>query len=227
VFSKYGEIKSIKIPKVINVTKILGQLKETVMSRGFCFVCFDKKEAADRVKEELNEKPLPGHNSKRPLLIEHFMPKNERKVFLNQSKNQDTKIQGFPLNFGSMFPPQFPFPVPFFDANPKRQNIQQPYPNQSIYERPKEDLVDTNYLKTLEDDNAKKDYLGEIIFKAIENHDLVTKRGGLTIDTVGRITGMILGIEDIGEIIQIAQNPINLSQRIQEALELLEQNEVK
>jgi len=46
----------------------------------------------------------------------------------------------------------------------------------------------------------------------------------LTIDDIGKITGMILGIEDIQEIIDISRNEKNLNGRIQEALELLDQN---
>jgi len=79
-----------------------------------------------------------------------------------------------------------------------------------------------NYLNSLEDDNNKRDYLGEFIFKSIENHPMTIKRN-LTIDEIGKITGMILGIEDIQEIIDISRNHKNLNNRIMEALELLDQ----
>ena len=82
------------------------------------------------------------------------------------------------------------------------------------------DDIDYNLLDTLDDDNAKKDYLGEFIFKKIENHKL-SQINNFTIDSIGKITGMILGIEDINEIIDICKNPDNLTSRISEAMELL------
>jgi hypothetical protein len=42
-----------------------------------------------------------------------------------------------------------------------------------------------------------------------------------TIDIIGKITGMILGIEDINEIADICKNNSNLTSRIKEALDLL------
>jgi hypothetical protein len=84
----------------------------------------------------------------------------------------------------------------------------------------KTDEPDTKYLASLEDDTAKRDYLGEFIFKKIENHPFAQAHN-FTIDTIGKITGMILGIDDINEIVEIAKNDENLSQRINEALSLL------
>ena len=72
----------------------------------------------------------------------------------------------------------------------------------------------------MEDDGSKKDYLGEFIFKKIENHKL-TEAHNLTMDDVGKITGMILGIEDVNEIIDICKNVDHLTSRIMEALSLL------
>jgi hypothetical protein len=46
----------------------------------------------------------------------------------------------------------------------------------------------------------------------------------LTMDDIGKITGMILGIDDINEINDIASNISHLTARIKEALELLDQN---
>ena len=96
-------------------------------------------------------------------------------------------------------------------------NLINPNTSSKLIEEP-----DINYLNSLEDDNAKKDYLGEFIFKSIENHPMTIKRN-LTIDEIGKITGMILGIEDIQEIIDISRDQRNLNNRIQEALELLDQ----
>ena len=83
------------------------------------------------------------------------------------------------------------------------------------------DDPDMKLLESLEDDVAKKDYLGEFIFRKIENHPLAVS-SNFTIDTIGKITGMILGIDDINEIFHITIDHDSLSNRIQEALALLE-----
>ena len=82
------------------------------------------------------------------------------------------------------------------------------------------DDINYLYLENLEDDGSKKDYIGEFLFKKIENHRL-SHENGFSIDTIGKITGMILGIDDINEIVDICRNPDNLSSSIAEAWELL------
>jgi len=99
-----------------------------------------------------------------------------------------------------------------------KPNVKQPTTQQTPQQD--KDDIDYGYLENLEDDSSKKDYLGEFIFKKIENHKL-SQQHNFTIDTIGKITGMILGIEDINEIIDICRNPDNLTGRISEAMELL------
>lgn len=81
-------------------------------------------------------------------------------------------------------------------------------------------VVDEKYLQSLESMEAKKEYLGEIIFKLIEEHPL-TQKANLTIDWIGKITGMIINIEDLNEILDVCINENVLVSRINEALELL------
>jgi RNA recognition motif-containing protein len=250
IFSKFGEIKSIKIQKYILVTKVNNVLKEYPTSKGFGFVCFVDKDAATAAKDALNEKHLPGYESaKRPLLIDFFMPKSERRQILSRVQTQFNPQSRQKQMMGNL-----PFNIPFNpNANfnhfmkvmknqmpgnnhyhPKmNQVMHQQNNNMSIYTAVNNNMnqmpivksvdePDMNYLNSLEDDNAKKDYLGEFIFKSIENHPMTIKRN-LTIDEIGKITGMILGIEDIQEIIDISKNHKNLNNRILEALELLDQ----
>jgi polyadenylate-binding protein len=106
---------------------------------------------------------------------------------------------------------------PKFDTQKIPQQTPQQIPEQVTQQK---DDIDYKYLKSLDDDYAKKDYLGEHIFKKIENHKM-SQENNFTIDTIGKITGMILGIDDINEIIQICRDPLNLTARIKEALELL------
>lgn len=82
------------------------------------------------------------------------------------------------------------------------------------------DELDLAYLKSLEDEASQRDYLGELIFKKIENHDL-SQQYQFSIDTIGKITGMVLGIEDIAEIMDIYKDNENLTARIKEGMELL------
>jgi hypothetical protein len=203
------------------------------------------KESAENAKNALNEKFLPGfENSKRPLLIDFFMPRSERKNIMNRVNNSRQKqiLGNLPFNmpfnpndnmnqFMKIMKPQ----VYSGHFHPKMNPIMNPNNNVSIYSSVNNTMVhqvppqksvdepDMNYLNSLEDENNKRDYLGEFIFKSIENHPLTIQRN-LTIDEIGKITGMILGIEDIQEIIDISRSQKNLNNRIMEALELLDQN---
>jgi len=251
VFSKFGEIKSIKIAKFILVSKEKEQIKEVTVSKGFGYVCFVDKDAARQAKEAFNEKRLPGYeNAKRPLLIDYFQSKFERKQLTSNLQQQfapNRQMFSGGMQFVNMaqsmfnnpnmmkrFPPKQPImtggmtgmsPMMMGKMNPMMNNqmMGQPMMNQMIVQKPQIDIPDIGYLNSLEEESAKKDYLGEFIFKNIENHPLTISKN-LTIDDIGKITGMILGIEDINEIFEIAKNPSNLNSRINEALELLEQN---
>ena len=97
------------------------------------------------------------------------------------------------------------------------------YQQQNQMKNKNKDEIDYNLVMSLEDDNAKKDYLGEFIFRKIESHKL-TDQMGLSIEQIGKITGMILGIEDTNEIIDICRNNDNLTSRIVEATGLMNLN---
>ncbi len=227
VFSQFGEVKSVKIPKFILVTKINGQLKEAPMSKGFGYVCFVDQEGAKRAIEEMNGKFLPKfENAKRPILLDFFMPKYERKQMLTRIQSQ-IPGKGYPFMNPDGAPMGMPFNLhptlakhvrgPVFPSQPKQpRNFNQPQQATLKHDEP-----DVKYLQSLEDDAARRDYLGEFIFKRIENHSYAQSHN-FTIDTIGKITGMILGIEDIKEIVDITMNNENLSARITEALSLLE-----
>ena len=75
-------------------------------------------------------------------------------------------------------------------------------------------------LQSLDTIDKQKDYLGEFLFKKIEQHP-VTQNRNLNIDTISKITGMILGIDNIKEIYDITTNNENIEARINEALKLL------
>jgi len=78
-----------------------------------------------------------------------------------------------------------------------------------------------NGLKT---EDEKREYLGELIFHKIEDHPL-SKKLKLNEDDLGKITGMILGIDDISEVLDIAKLDDQLENRIEEAYSLLKDSE--
>jgi len=200
-----------------------------------------QKKEQKKAIEEFNGKYLPGYeNVKRPpIIISPFMPKHERKQFLNQ--------QAAPTMLTS---PMFPGPFPMYPPNmynrqmqnrprvyrrpqpPASKQVQQQPPTQKIIQNPninqnnminvnKEDEPNFEYLQSLGSIDMQKDYLGEYLFKKIEQHPIAHSKN-LTVDIISRITGMILGIDDIKEIYEITVNNDSITARINEALALLE-----
>ena len=130
VFSKYGEITSIRIQK----DKIENKDKIELVSKGFGFISFDKPEEAKKALEEMDQKFLPGFEGwNKPLDIDYHLTKNERQFV----DNQDSNIPNYNMNnnqmpfmnnmgpappmpggygphmFMPMHPPHFPFPMRF------------------------------------------------------------------------------------------------------------------
>ena len=241
IFSKCGEVKSVKISQYLLVTKVKDKFENYITSRGFGFVCYTSEEGAKKAIEEFNGKYLPGYeNVKRPpIIISPFMPKHERKQFLNQ--------QAAPTMLTS---PMFPGPFPMYPPNmynrqmqnrprvyrrpqpPASKQVQPQPPTQKIIQNPninqnnminvnKEDEPNFEYLQSLGSIDMQKDYLGEYLFKKIEQHPIAHSKN-LTVDIISRITGMILGIDDIKEIYEITVNNDSITARINEALALLE-----
>ena len=80
-----------------------------------------------------------------------------------------------------------------------------------------------NNLKTEEE---KREFLGEIIFRKIEESDII-KENNISEKVVGKITGMILGLPSKKEIFEILEDENILNSRIDEALELIKLNSNK
>ncbi len=100
-----------------------------------------------------------------------------------------------------------------FNKNNEKKNLEQT-------EEPKNkfDFTEYNKLETMED---KKDFLGEQIFKAIQESSIASEKK-IDMETIGKITGMIIELPDHKEIIENLENPSVLNSRIEEALILLE-----
>ena len=248
IFSKYGEVKSVKISKYLLVTKVNDEFKEIETSRGFGYVCYTTPDSAQKAIKELNEKFLPGfENSKRPVMITLFMPKYERKQILNKIQTTNSQRFTYPMPMTMQNMPQ-PYMTPYNmnyprtqrhpdykkPKKPQNQNNNQNVQNQNVQNQKaqsnnnssvnKEDEPNYQYLQSLENDDLKRDYLGEYLFKKIEQHPIAHSKN-LTVETISRITGMILGIGDIKEIYDITVNFDSITARINEALSLLEQSQ--
>jgi hypothetical protein len=76
------------------------------------------------------------------------------------------------------------------------------------------------YFNSLGSDEEKKDFLGEQIFKAIEESPIASKHN-MDTQTIGRITGMIINIPDMNEVIEILKNENTLNMLINDGLKLL------
>ena len=238
IFEKFGNIKSLKIEKYILETKEGDKFKEVPTSKGFGYICYDNQESAKNAKEAYNMKFLEGFESwNRPILIDYFMNKAERMIYAN--KNSEDSL----LNNNMFKMPQMPFmgmyphhpfmrmPMqgftqrnmgprtnnykPHMNNEPNRKPpVQPPVQNSKLAE------LDMNLLNSLDTEQAKREYLGEIIYNAIEVSP-IADREKLDIDTISKITGMIINISNLDEVILTVKSDTTLNNRIEEGLQLL------
>jgi hypothetical protein len=168
-------------------------------------------------------------------MISSFMPKHERKQLLNQQTAPSMfpphmLPHTYPMYAPNMYPRQMPNRIrvykrpqqPVLKQAQQQQNMQKPIQNTvpSNNVNSNNDEPSLEYLKSLGSIELQKDYLGEYLFKKIEQHPIAQSKN-LSVDIISKITGMILGIEDIKEIYDITVNNENITARINEALSLL------
>ena len=103
------------------------------------------------------------------------------------------------------------------NRNNYNRQYQQSKNNEKENNKNKIDLNEYNKLETPEE---RKEYLGEIIFKAIENASIIEEKK-VDIETIGKITGMILELPNRNEIFEILEDSSVLNYRIEEALNLI------
>ena len=202
LFEKFGEIKSVKIPKYTLVTKINNVFKEIPMQKLFGYVCFVNAESALKAINEMNGKFI-NSTDKRPLLVNHFMPKCER-VELIERLHQENMMEELHKEMQLM-------------------SVRKSYQRRKFINNKENEFnnnINRSEYELIHDKDDKRDYLGEIIFELIEKHYL-SKKYKLDYERVAKITGMILGIDNEEAIIQIANNSKKLKERIEEAISLL------
>ena len=106
----------------------------------------------------------------------------------------------------------------------KRNNVNT---NNNIMDKKEEEkkiVFDKESFDKMGSEEDKRDFLGEKLFNLIQENQIIKEKSEDTSDIVGKITGMILGIENFEEIIDILESPSKLEGRIKEALALLEKN---
>ena len=73
------------------------------------------------------------------------------------------------------------------------------------------------------EENKRDDFLGEKLFNLIHENQII-KRKNEESEITGKITGMILGIENFEEIVDILESPSKLEGRMIKVLELHQKN---
>lgn len=111
------------------------------------------------------------------------------------------------------------------NQNPHYQRGEQNSPEEKnkINENTSKSKYDIEELEKM-DENDRKEFLGEELYKAISESPIITENNHPA-DTVSKITGMIVELPDIKEIIEALENTNILNGRIEEALDLLKKNE--
>ena len=107
--------------------------------------------------------------------------------------------------------------------NMQRRNNGNTNNNMDKKEEEKKLVFDRESFDKMESEEEKRDFLGEKLFNLIQENQMIKEKNEDN-EIVGKITGMILGIENFEEIIDILESPSKLEGRIKEALELLEKN---
>ena len=82
---------------------------------------------------------------------------------------------------------------------------------------------DQETFDKLKTEEEKNEFLGEKIFNLIQENRIIKEKNADE-DVIGKITGMILGIQNNEEIIDILKSPSRLEERIKEAYVLFEKN---
>lgn len=103
-FEKFGNIKSVKIERVNLITKVNEEYVEKRTSQGFGYICFEKNEEALNAKENMDGKYLPKFEMwKRPLVIDFFIPKGQRRNYQNANNpnNPNNAMNPMGFNYGN------------------------------------------------------------------------------------------------------------------------------
>ena len=202
-----------------------GELREIPTSKGYGYILFENSESAAKAIETYNDRFLPGYESwNKTLIINYFIPKSE---LINKNYNNNIVSYNYIHPYNQMFYQNYRMQK-FNNYNKKRNNN---YYNNNYYnnnynnnnnnnDEIDNNQFDLNAFNNCQTEEEKKEYLGENIFKLIEEHPLAQEKK-LKSDNIGKITGMILDIKDMNEIVNICQKSSKLTEYLKDALSLL------
>ncbi|OMJ89560.1 hypothetical protein SteCoe_8262 [Stentor coeruleus] len=197
----YGSITSVKILKTENIVYHNNVAKQELLSKGSGFVCFATPESAALAMTGLKNKKI----EEKTLFVHLWKPKEELIRDLNVLKMK--KMHSQMMQYGMIYPQMMargtpgrgkfrgePMPlVPMKAAEP----VKLPFETQGFYESKPE---------------VQKRILGENLYP------LVLENSNKKI--AGKITGMLLEI-DIDALVRLLKNPIEIVQKVKEAVEVL------
>ena len=107
-----------------------------------------------------------------------------------------------------------------YKNNRNNNNRQYQQSKNNEKENKKNNIIDLNEYNKLKTPDERKEYLGDKIFKAIENSS-INEEKKMDLETISKITGMILDLPDRNEIFEILEDSSVLKNRIEEALNLI------
>ena len=251
-FGQYGEIENIRLDEDNAISKEAKE-KQKFFNKGFGYVSFKKVEDAKKAIESLDGKYLIGFETHyKNLSVEYFVPREKRNN-MGQGTNFIPMAPGSMLYPNLPAPYMMPIPMNInaipnnqmrFNNknmghrrggnyrgrgmrgnknNQKRNNNNTGNKNMNKKDEEKKIEFDHESFNKLKTDDEKKDFLGEKLFNLIQENKIIKEKNGND-DVVGRITGMILDIPNINEIIDILESPSRLEERINEAYDLIEKN---
>lgn len=80
--------------------------------------------------------------------------------------------------------------------------------------------LDMKAYNALLDNSSKLDFLGELIYSNISKHPHSFKMN-ISMEEIGKITGMLLGLENLDEIVAVCKSEKELTSRLEEGLQLI------
>ncbi|KAL0235369.1 hypothetical protein GEMRC1_001951 [Eukaryota sp. GEM-RC1] len=224
-FSPFGTITSAVVMKAV-----------TGVSRQFGFVCYEKPEEAKAALGDMNRRLLP--DSTQQLRVCMFRTKHEREQYQLQKNLYENRTQYQHNNMrrgynnshrpkNTYLPGNLPagqsiyaagarnvpdnsakVTVPSFDTVPAAVSVPAAVPVVDHTEPEDEKEAFIKMLNNLEDEEEKRQELGERLYPLIEPH---------APDLAAKITGLFLAMDDLEEIITIYRDEAALHENIKEA----------
>jgi polyadenylate-binding protein len=210
---EYGDLESVKIHMTENITYQDGQKVPQLVSNGSAFVCYVAEESARKALSGLRNKMVDGKN----IIVSMWKPREELVKNLNAKRVKMIQRQMMEVGvFNPMYSQQMIKPgrgrgfpqVPQIIPPMMSQMIPRPIPERV----PQNRLPFDNAGFQNATPEAQRRILGEQLYP------IVLKNSNEKV--AGKITGMLLEIET-KLLLSLMQNPIEVVNKVKEALEVL------